>query len=266
MSASLTVVPEPASMSGSRETGGAALTAVDKAMVVLTSVIGSGKPLSLAELIRRTGLPKSTTHRLLAALCAHRMVERRDGFYYPGECVVKPALPESHSVVPLLRSESTPYLVELHAATGGTASVCAMASTGPVCVNQIYGHRGIRLGSSSTVPSAIIKILHAHHAENGYMLPGRLSAGELSKIRSTGVAHADEPARGISSVAITLRDVVSGRNWPAVLAVSGGTRTLDVAAATRELRRCAYSLARNVQLHIGRRDGMDIGTHVQSAS
>jgi IclR family transcriptional regulator, acetate operon repressor len=257
MNAPLAVV-ESKSVSVSREPG-AALSAVDKAMVVLSSVMASVDPLSLSELGRRTGLPKSTAHRLLASLCAHRMVERRGGLYYPGECVVNPAVAASSSLVSFLRGESTPYLVELHTVTGGTASVCVLASTGAVCVKQIFGHRGVRLSAGSPVPRAIVELLYAHHAGRGCLLPGGLSAGALSQIRSTGVAHVDEGARGISGVAVALRDVVSGRYWPAVLAVSGRTGAVDVAVATRELRRGAYCLARDIGLYMGRRNGNDAG-------
>jgi len=226
------------------------VTAVDKAMIMLTAVLTSGEPSSLAELSRRTGLPKSTAHRLLGILCAHGMVARRDGQYVPGVYVSNSFVPENNSLVMLLRSESTPYLVELHTATGGTASLWMRASTGPVCLNQIYSHRDVRIVPGSPVPQAIGKLFHAYSVGDDAMLPGRPAATELSEIRSTRIAYASEPPRGLVSVAIALWDTGTRRYEPIVLAVSGHTGVLDLSAAARELRGYAHSLTRRIRHHL----------------
>jgi IclR family acetate operon transcriptional repressor len=249
MNASSAVVLE-SEPKGVSPDAGAALTAVDKAMVLLASVIASGGPLSLAELSRRTGLPKSTTHRLMTRLCAHKMVTRCAGRYHPGKYVVNTHAQVTRTLVSVLRSESTPYLVELHTTTGATASICVVTDAGPVCVNQVYGHRGIRLGSHAPAPAAIVKPLKPHGTGGP---PSRPTAEEPSEIETADVAYSNEPLPGITSVAVALRDLTSESHWPAALAVSARTGNLEITTTARELRSSAHSLARAVRHHLAGR-------------
>ena len=49
-------------------------TTLTKSMALLSELADAGSPLTLTELIRRTGLPKSTTHRILSILDNERLV------------------------------------------------------------------------------------------------------------------------------------------------------------------------------------------------
>ncbi|MET8763321.1 helix-turn-helix domain-containing protein [Lentzea sp. NPDC004782] len=239
---------------------GVVLSAVDKALIVLTSVMASNAPLSLTELTRRTGLPKSTAHRLLARLCAHGLLLRQDGLYRPGHRMAAKSTLESNPLASLLRAESTPYLVEVHIATGGTASAWLLTRNGPTLVNQIYNHRGVHAVPGSPVPSAVLKLLHAYEPESGGAIPGRPSAADLTEIRSTGFAHGLELGHGTTSAALAMRDSTSGQQWPAVLAVSGRIGCFDHAAAERALRFNGYSLVRMIRSHRARRHNDQYGS------
>ncbi|MDQ3793631.1 MAG: helix-turn-helix domain-containing protein, partial [Actinomycetota bacterium] len=56
---------------------------LDKAVVIL-SFIAEGGPATLAEVVGGTGVSRPTTHRLLSALEAHRLVGRNGGRYSLG--------------------------------------------------------------------------------------------------------------------------------------------------------------------------------------
>ncbi len=56
---------------------------IDKAVAILAAT--GDRPLSLAELVEVTGIPRATTHRLATALVTHRLLGRdEDGRFLPG--------------------------------------------------------------------------------------------------------------------------------------------------------------------------------------
>jgi IclR family transcriptional regulator, acetate operon repressor len=66
-----------------------ALTSVEKAVDVLFALHGAEASVGVTDLGRSLGLPKSSAHRLLAALCRRGLVERDDrGRYQPGLALV----------------------------------------------------------------------------------------------------------------------------------------------------------------------------------
>jgi DNA-binding IclR family transcriptional regulator len=70
-----------------------AATAIDKALDVLFHLHSRGAPQGVSEIGRALGLPKSSAHRLLAALRRRDLVERDDsGRYRPGTALLGLAL------------------------------------------------------------------------------------------------------------------------------------------------------------------------------
>jgi DNA-binding IclR family transcriptional regulator len=56
---------------------------LDKSVAILVFLSGGG-PASLADVVKGTGLPRPTAHRLLSALEMHHLVSRQDGRYVLG--------------------------------------------------------------------------------------------------------------------------------------------------------------------------------------
>jgi IclR family transcriptional regulator, acetate operon repressor len=96
--------------------------AVDRAAAVLTAVLGSTEPVSFADLIVRTQLPKSTLSRLTTSLERNGLLQRTAaGAWQPGTAITDYAL----SVRPeddLLRI-AQPYLDALGEQTGETVNL-----------------------------------------------------------------------------------------------------------------------------------------------
>lgn len=96
--------------------------AVDRASAVLTAVLGSTEPVTFADLVGRTGLPKSTVSRLTTSLERNGLLQRTaSGAWQPGTAITDYAL----SVRPeddLLRI-AQPYLDALGALTGETVNL-----------------------------------------------------------------------------------------------------------------------------------------------
>lgn len=96
--------------------------AVDRAAAVLTAVLGSTDPVTFADLVARTGLPKSTLSRLTTSLERNALLQRTSvGAWQPGTAITDYAL----SVRPeddLVRI-AQPFLDELGALTGETVNL-----------------------------------------------------------------------------------------------------------------------------------------------
>jgi IclR family acetate operon transcriptional repressor len=232
------------------DTSESVLSAVDKAMMVLNALVEGCGSQSLTELTRRTGLAKSTVHRLLGAMVAHKTVERVNDRYFPGEHLADRAQAADPDLVTVLRRESTPFLVELYQATGATAVVSVLAPGGVCHVNQVYGHRSPRLPDWwPTHPvhagNAISSILAAYDGDPRHGIAFGSFEGELTEVRRTGIAHSVEPGCGITSLAVSVRSGGAFRSSIS-LAVSGRTGQLDVLSAAKTLRRGAFELARAV--------------------
>jgi IclR family acetate operon transcriptional repressor len=216
------------------------LGAVDKAMVILATVTASAEPLPLAEVSRRSQLPKATVHRLLAKLCAHNMVVRSGDRYSPARHAVHGTRGDG-AFITVLRNESTPYLVELHNATGATATVSTRVAGKVHHVNQVYGHRGIRV-IGTVVPTATDLVLRAYDT-----VPGPDALGELFDVRRAGIACVTTSRHGVASVAVPLSGNGTVFPLPIALSLVGPISGFDPTSASNELRRAAYELIRTIK-------------------
>src|SRR5918993_741889 len=94
--------------------------AVDRAALLISTVVQADEPLSFADLQEACDLPKSTTSRMLTALERSELLERRDDGSYvagslfwlyaarhdPGEDLVRLATPTLDEIGPLLRDHA----------------------------------------------------------------------------------------------------------------------------------------------------------------
>ncbi len=89
-----------------------ATSAVQRAFVLLQTVVAASEPVGVRELARRTGLPRSTAARLASTLAEIGMVERvADGSLVPGSALA--TLSVDGGPAPLLRDRLRPVLTAL---------------------------------------------------------------------------------------------------------------------------------------------------------
>jgi IclR family KDG regulon transcriptional repressor len=140
---------------------------VDKAFALLEAWDHRGETLGVSELARRTGLPKSTSHRLLGILEAAGVVQRLASSYRLGDRLHDFTNMLVSAIPPQLREVSLPFLQDLYELTHETIHLAALDGTDVHCVDKIYGHRRTPVQSrvGSVVPThstALGKVLVAY--------------------------------------------------------------------------------------------------------
>ncbi len=227
----------------------AARNVVEKSYLVLGALPVDGDWIGASEVARNTGLPKSTVHRLLGVLADLRLADRQAAGYRLGPRMLNLARQASGGRALALRDLLLPHLLDLFQATGLAVHLGVEHEHGVLCLEHLHGHRGLPLPirTGSVLPrhtTAMGKVLAAHSDETGDELPARLRA-ELARIRRDGIAvNLGGPARNVTSLAIPVWD--SARTVAAVIAVAGPSHTVDVQAASRQLRRAAHAAAREL--------------------
>lgn len=233
--------------------------AVDRAAAVLTAVLGSTDPVTFADLVARTGLPKSTVSRLTTSLERNGLLQRTaSGAWQPGTAITDYAL----SVRPeddLLRI-AQPFLDALGELTGETVNL-AVPLAGEVRqiaqVDSTY-----LLGAVNwldrPVPFHCSALGRVFLANGTPLPPGRLPkltectitsraelAAALERVRSEGVAIVDsELEPGLVAVAAPIRS--ADNTVVAAVAVSGPSVRLTAAelpAIARAVRACAQDIS-----------------------
>lgn len=97
--------------------------------------------LTLAELTRRSGLPKPTVHRLARSMAEDRLLERTDGGFRLGLHLF-----ELGGLVPhwrILREAALPFMCDLYLATHQTIHLGIMREFEVLYLEKIRGHRDI---------------------------------------------------------------------------------------------------------------------------
>ena len=108
---------------------------IERAFVVLQTVVAAEAPVGVRELGRRTGLPRSTASRLVAQLGAIGMVERTgDGLVAPGSALATLSIDGPR---PLLRDRLRPLLVGLADTHGESAALAVDDGDAVLYVSQI---------------------------------------------------------------------------------------------------------------------------------
>ena len=196
------------------------MSMVEKSWLVLDAFAPGGGPMRLDELTGRSGLPRSTVHRLLTRLVEVGSVERcPDGFHLGRK------LFELGAMVPVergLRNAALPFMEDLYIATHEAVHMGVMDNFDVVYVEKIYGHRVFTMPSrvGGRLPltcTAIGKVMLAH-AEPEFVDavlaqplrrltahsmtdPARL-AENLTEIQLSGIAYEHEEVQlGGSSLA-----------------------------------------------------------------
>lgn len=235
------------------------LGAVGKAMLVLQCFNRCRMPVRLAEITRRTGLAKSTVHRLLAILETHNAVRRVNSGYVIGEAIRQLSDETRGAHWAELRRVAMPYLADLYEATHLPTTLAVLHDFAAMSLVTIYprAHAGHVLRTSERAPvhcTAAGKLLLAYAQPAASPPPGdrwlvrygpntitrrpQFDA-ELARIQRDGIAYSrEEYVQGIVGLAVPILDRQYGP-----LAIAVGGPAADVGAADPEplLRRTAHA-------------------------
>jgi DNA-binding IclR family transcriptional regulator len=175
---------------------------LDKAFFVLNELVA--RPLSLTEVVERTGIPRATSHRLLSALEHHGAVRRNDNGDYcigPTLAGLGRAATQQFPFLQLARDVAT----QIRDRTGESVQVFIPESDGRRCVVSLESPNGLRW----IVPEGSLFPLTRGSA--GKVLSGvRLSTGgwiESVEERVKGVASVSAPVVDDSGVVIAALSV-----------------------------------------------------------
>ena len=196
-----------------------------KVVAVLEAFRGASAVVGVTEIATRTGLSKSTVHRLLAVLLEGRLVQRNGNRYMLGR-----AMFELGSLVPdcrprSLREAAIPAMTDLYATTRATVSLAVLEDDEVLYVEKLFGatsvpttvRPGSRLPALVTAPGKAMvafsepDVVAAYLARPGERLTPRslvdprMLQAQLHTVRETGVAHDREESQvGARSVAVPI--------------------------------------------------------------
>ena len=217
---------------------------VERMTLVLGSFDGASPRLTLQEIATRSGLPRSTTHRILDALVRLRWLDHTDGAYRLGlRSLELGGLAVAHNE---LREATAPLLHDLHLRTATTASLAVLDRLDVVYLDKVGGRTDVgatrvggRLPAHATAAGKAI-LAWTDPREVAATFRGRLTPRtprtlhtlealeqELVAVRSRGGLAYDreESAAGVACVAAPLRG--SGRAVGA-LSLTGDARRMDL--------------------------------------
>ncbi|MFI0352803.1 IclR family transcriptional regulator [Actinomadura sp. 9N407] len=239
-----------------------------RAARILYSFTVASPELSMTDVVRRTGLPRSSVHRIMDQLVQLRALERAGGKYRLGLGLIELGALAAHQN--RLREAALPHLHRLQATTGALVHLAILDGHEIVYLEKIGGSPNGRIpsrlgGRQPAYCTAAGKAMLAFADEDE--LAAALEAGtpartpftitgpqalrrELALIRERGVAlDREENYRGISCVAAPLRDA-TGRPVAAI-SLSGPPERINPRAltptlltATRAVWRALYVPAR----------------------
>src|ERR1700689_1078261 len=135
---------------------------IDRISLVLDAFDGPGR-LSLAQVVRRTGLPRSSAHRLLERLVQLRWLRRQGRDYELGMRLVELGSLAVHQ--DRLHRAAQPFLHELHRATGLVVHLAVLDGADVVYLEKIAG------GLGAAIPTRVGGRQPAHCTAGGKALP-----------------------------------------------------------------------------------------------
>jgi DNA-binding IclR family transcriptional regulator len=232
-------------------------------MTVLGAFRAEDSSVGAAEIARRTGLPKSTVHRIAIALAEEGLLERQGS-----EMRLGLRLFEIGQRVPrqrVLRDAALPYMSDLREATRQTIHLAVLEGNevvyveilgspgGPALPSRVGGRlpahvtgvgKAILAFSPPQVARAVLGGELVRISERSVVAPGLL-ARELARIRRDGVAYDhEESGRGIVCAA----SPVLGHDGEvlAALSVSGWINRVRLARVAPAVHTAALALSRTL--------------------
>jgi DNA-binding IclR family transcriptional regulator len=188
---------------------------IDRISLVLDAFEGPGR-LTLAQIVRRTGLPRSSAHRMLERLVQLRWLRRSGRDYELGMRLVELGSLAVHQ--DRLVRAAAPLLGELHRATGLVVHLAVLDGPDVVYLDKI-GDRAIptRVGGRQPAHCTAVGKAMLAYSDAEVDLRDRKTkysistssqlAAELAKVRAHGVAFEREEAMlGFGCVAAPIGD------------------------------------------------------------
>ncbi|TNC22870.1 IclR family transcriptional regulator [Amycolatopsis alkalitolerans] len=240
-----------------RHTSAKAPSVVDRVLDVFGAFTPDRPSLSLSELSRRTGLPLSTTHRIVGELARRGALERQeDGQYRVGLWLWEIAS-LSHGMG--LREAAMPYLEDLYEATHENVQLAVLDAPEVVYVERISGRNAVsilsRVGSrldAHATGVGLVLLAHAPAEVQEKVLAGPLKAYTpkticapeqlrrvLADVRRDGFVISD---RQVELVSLSVAAPVYGHQDSVVAAISivvpaAGTEPRTLVPAVRAAAR-----------------------------
>ena len=250
---------------------------IARAIAVLDTFDAKHRRQSLAAIARRSGLPLTTTHRLVHELTKHSaLVRGTDGDYEVGNKLWSVGI--LASVHADLRELALPYMEDLWQLGNDVVQIAVLDGLQGLVVERIAGSRAMKVLSKpgTRLPlhaTAVGKVLLAFGEQELWDLTlsslnrftvqtitdPTLLRSQLSDIRTQGVAMTkEELAQGSTSIAVPLRG--KGGNVIASLGIIAPTDTRDVkklvpillvtaAALSKKLAQVGIVSAASIQRH-----------------
>jgi DNA-binding IclR family transcriptional regulator len=152
---------------------------IDRVFCVLESCAASGRPLTLVDLSKRTGLPKTTVHRVCWKLVGLGLLSHADdGFQVSAKLF---ALGSMSPTLRRLRAVSMPWLYELSAKTGWSSNLAILAEDRALVVEEVFS------GNSKQMPRMIGARLPLHATAIGKALLSGFNQSELERFLGHGL-------------------------------------------------------------------------------
>ncbi len=117
--------------------GERAPSVADRVFLVLESCGATDRPLTLAELVGLTGLPKTTLHRVCWKLVELGMLERAGGGFRPGTRLFE--LGGMNARLRALRSTAMPLLHSLASRTSSVVNLAVRSGPRALIVDEVFG-------------------------------------------------------------------------------------------------------------------------------
>jgi IclR family transcriptional regulator, acetate operon repressor len=232
-------------------------------VVTLLGAFREENAVSPAELARRTGLPKSTVHRIVASLLAEGLLER-----HAAQVRLGVRLFEIGQRVPrqrVLRDAARPYMQDLREATRQTVHLAILEGSQVVYVDILaspgapplpsrvggrlpahvtgVGKAMLAFSSQETV-RAVLEGQLARFSSRSTVAPGLL-AKELAGIRETGVSY-DHEESGPGVVCAASPVLGRGGEVLGALSISGWSTQLHLDHVAPAVRTAALALSRSL--------------------
>ena len=217
--------------------------AVDRAALLVSTVVQAAEPLTFADLQEACDLPKSTTSRMLTALERSELLERTDDGSYvagslfwlyaarhdPGEDLVRlagPTLDGDRRARPTRPSTSaSPAATGSCRSPRSTRSSCSAPATGPRSTCPPTAPRSARSSSPGT-SSAAARGRSSSRPTAIALRPGR-AARRLRARPQARLGDHRRRARGRARPASPYRCAAPAARWSRALGVSGPTTRLE---------------------------------------
>ncbi|WP_297848190.1 IclR family transcriptional regulator [Mycobacterium sp.] len=232
---------------------------IDRISLVLDAFDGPGR-LTLAQIVRRTGLPRSSAHRMLERLVQLRWLRRSGRDYELGMRLVELGSLAVHQ--DRLVRAAGPLLGELHRATGLVVHLAVLDGADVVYLDKVGDHRiPTRVGARQPAHCTAVGKAILAYRDGGSELDLRvrqtkysISSGtqlavELAKVRAHGVAfEREESLLGFGCVAAPIGGPGEAQEVVAAVSVCGPmNRMMFDQRLAAPVRMTAMGIWRNVE-------------------